>query len=159
MTVLIRRGIVDEMTIAAVRRQFRELVREGTKAQEHLPPESRVFDSECVFHEMARRGQVKHRDATTLPGSREGRIPLIDFGAEDGGYAEWVEYHWSPLVEAGLPPKTMADMSAEPELPVAQRYFGRVVALTTGWEWQPWRFFACGGSGRAAAAPAVKTLQ
>ena len=55
---LIRRNIVDESTIAAVRRQFRELVKVEVS---EVPIEGRVFDSRLLFNEALRRGQIKQR--------------------------------------------------------------------------------------------------
>lgn len=101
--VLLRRKIVDELTITAVRRQFRELVRDESSSQ---PIESRVFESRRLFFEKVRRGQIKQRGARDAKGKREanGKVALVDLKALDGGYSEWYEHFWEPAIHAGLPP-------------------------------------------------------
>ena len=103
VAVLIRREIVDSLTIAAVRRQFRELVRDGDP---NIPVENRVFDSRSLFNERVKRGQVRQRRSGQEMGAREdlGKTALVDLRALDGGYSEWKIYHWEPLIQAGLPP-------------------------------------------------------
>lgn len=100
--VLVRRGIVDEQTIAAVRRQFRELVRDGGNPRE--PLETRTFDNKRLFEEKLKRGQVRQRAASQAPGARDGSSALVDLRASDGGYEEWRSFHWEPLIQAGMPP-------------------------------------------------------
>ena len=100
--VLVRRGIVDEQTIAAVRRQFRELVREGGDPNE--PLEMRTFDSRGLFREKVKRGQIMQRAAHLPSGSRNGPTALVDLRAHDGGYSEWRRFTWEPLIQAGGPP-------------------------------------------------------
>ena len=98
--MLLRRQIVDELTIAAVRRQFRELVRNGDP---NVPIEERVFDSHLLYKERVQRGQVKQRYAPTAPGATEGAAALVDLTASDGGYSEWRRHHWEPLIAGAVP--------------------------------------------------------
>ena len=67
VSVLLRRDIVDEMTLAAVRRQFRELVRDET--DDTTPLENRHFDSQRLFGMMVRTGQIRQRPPNMAPGS------------------------------------------------------------------------------------------
>ena len=100
VTVLMRRQLVDETTIAAIRRQFREIVRHS---DDTIPVEERVFDCELLFREKVEREQIKQRPPNASKGSymkgrkRKDRIPLVDIaGAADGGLAEWREHFWEP---------------------------------------------------------------
>ena len=107
VSVLLRRDIVDEMTLAAVRRQFRELVRDET--DDTTPLENRHFDSQRLFGMMVRTGQIRQRPPNMAPGSRTpgySRAPLVDLrDTVDGGFSEWRTYFWEPELEARLPPR------------------------------------------------------
>lgn len=78
------------------------------------PIETRVFDSERLFHQRVRRGYIKQRQPHQKPGAREsaGKIVLVDLHASDGGFAEWRNYHWEPMVEGGVPPSVAAKVGA-----------------------------------------------
>ena len=111
VAVLQRRGIVDDLTIAAVRRQFRELVRDDFSSSDG-PLEERVFDSQRLFGEMVKRGQIKQRPigverGSQTPGVDGRRVPVVNLRGADGGFEEWREYFWKPELEARLPPKTL----------------------------------------------------
>ena len=100
---LIRRNLVDASTIAAVRRQFREMVKDDVS---EVPIEKRDFDSRLLFNEALRRGQIKQRAPNISRGTMldGGNIALVDLNESDGGYAEWLRHFWVPRVEAGMPP-------------------------------------------------------
>ena len=142
VAVLLRREIVDEITLAAVRRQFRELVREPDDEQAAVPLEERVFNSRRLFAEKVKRGQVRQRPLGVARGTRTGggKVALTDLAAADGGFAEWTRHHWEPLIAAGLP--------VRPTAPPPSRGLAawRVKILGT-------RFGGGGGNGGAAAAP------
>ena len=101
--VLLRRGVVDEVTIAAVRRQFRELVREEHPGDDG-PLEHRTFDSKRLFLELAKRGLIQQRNDDQPCGTRAKHHPVVNLRTLDGGYQEWHRYHWKPAVEAQMPP-------------------------------------------------------
>ena len=107
VSVLLRRQIVDEVTIAAVRRQFRELVHEDLPGREKIAVENRVYDSVRHYISMLRRGQIRQRPFGIRPGTRadRGKTHLVDMNAPDSGYAEWKKHHWNPELEARWPPR------------------------------------------------------
>ena len=108
ITVLTRKQLVDETTIACIRRQFRELVRHRRC---DVPVHQRVFDSKMLFELKVRKGQIRQRSKDMDPGSsilchRSGLsgglsvlvTECVDLSAPDGGYTEWFEYFWEPYI-------------------------------------------------------------
>jgi hypothetical protein len=120
VAVLLRTQIVDELTIAAVRRQFRELVRDG---DETTPVESRVFDPRRLYDSRVMRGKVVQRAPDVPPGKRldGGKTAVVDLTAADGGFAEWRKHYWDPLIEAGVPPETARSLHAARRANVGNR--------------------------------------
>ena len=111
VTVLTRRQLVDEVTISAVRRQFRELVKH---ADASVPPESRTFDSHGLFQLNLEHGQIQRRPADKRPGATKEGVPLVDLGADDGGYEEWRSHFWAPHVAQGIKIKEREGEDAPP---------------------------------------------
>jgi len=99
VSVLKDNDIVDDLTLAIIRAEFRELVSTGEGAFE-----TRVLDSRAVFRELQADGRIAHRGSEPL-GTEIGNIALVNTKAFDGGYKEWRQYHWEKQVAAHARPK------------------------------------------------------
>lgn len=83
---------VDDITIAIIRAEFRELVAVGRGAFE-----TRVLDSHVVFLQLKADQRIAQRADQPL-GTCIGNVALVDTNARDGGYSEWRKHHWEKQV-------------------------------------------------------------
>jgi hypothetical protein len=98
LAFLQQQELVDAVTIAHVRRQFRELFVDGVQADE--PVEERKFESRALFHLQKKLMMIKLRPSDKKPGSRKpDGTPMVDFYGTDGGFDEWFSHFWRPLIE------------------------------------------------------------
>ena len=98
LAFLQQQELVDAVTIAHVRRQFRELFVDGVQADQ--PVEERKFESRALFHLQKKLMMIKLRPSDKKPGSRKpDGTPMVDFYGTDGGFDEWFSHFWRPLIE------------------------------------------------------------
>ena len=96
ISVLKDKGIVDELTIQAVRLQFAHIVRHDKSKSA-----AKTLTDKIVFQDLVAKGRImpKTPNAPTLT-SLSQTIDLVDTKAADGGYAEWRKAYWIPRVRA-----------------------------------------------------------
>jgi len=96
ISVLKDKGIVDELTVQAVRLQFAHIVRYDKSRSA-----TKVLSDEIVFHDLVSKGRIAQASpgAPTTTSSGE-TIDLVNTKAADGGYAEWRKTYWIPRVSA-----------------------------------------------------------
>ena len=103
LAFLQQQELVDAVTIAHVRRQFRELFVDGVHGHVHSqdqPVEERKFESRALFHLQKKLMMIKLRPSDKKPGSRKpDGTPMVDFYGTDGGFDEWFSHFWRPLIE------------------------------------------------------------
>jgi len=95
--VLKENGIVDDLTVKAIRLQFAHITRHDTSTNDN-----KVLDDKIVFLEMKAQGRIMQAKAGGPPMTPRGRkIEYVDMKAEDGGFQEWREVYWWPRVFSG----------------------------------------------------------
>ena len=124
ISVLKDQGIVDDMTVTAIRLQFAHIVRHNTSANEH-----KVLDDKMVFCELRAQGRIVQTSPDApqktcasrpssspppppppppppapLPTRRSAgfEVETVDMTAKDGGFAEWRKSYWWPRVFDGF---------------------------------------------------------
>jgi len=100
ISVLKDKGIVDELTVAAIRLQFKHITRHDTWT---TPGDERVLDDRCVFLELKSQSRIQHKPPPKSRAppkkTKDGKaIDYIDTKAADGGYKEWREKCWIPRI-------------------------------------------------------------
>ena len=97
ISVLKEKGIVDDMTVQAIRLQFAHITRHDTSLSDN-----KVLDDKIVFLEMCAQGRIQQTKANGPPLTPRGRtIEYVDMNAADGGFQEWREAYWWPRVFSG----------------------------------------------------------
>ena len=97
ISVLKENGIVDDLTVKAIRLQFAHITRHDTSDNDN-----KVLDDRIVFLEMKAQGRIQQTKANGPPQTPRGRkIEYVDMKAEDGGFGEWREAYWWPRVFSG----------------------------------------------------------
>jgi len=101
ISVLKDNGIVDELTVRAIRLQFAHITRHDTSSSDN-----KVLDDRMVFLEMRAQGRIVQSSAV---GARKTKakdgttIESVDLTSEDGGFNEWLNVFWLPRVYDGKP--------------------------------------------------------
>ena len=98
ISVLKDNGIVDDITVRAIRLQFAHITRHDTSANDN-----KVLDDRMVFLELKSQGRIAHKGdglPTTTPAGH--KIDYVDTRARDGGFKEWKTVHWLPRVFSGV---------------------------------------------------------
>jgi len=97
ISVLKENGIVDDLTVKAIRLQFAHITRHDTSLSDN-----KVLDDKIVFLEMCAQGRIQQTKASGPPLTPRGRtIEYVDMNAADGGFQEWREAYWWPRVFSG----------------------------------------------------------
>ena len=117
ISVLKDKGIVDDMTVQAIRLQFAHITRHDTKTKDN-----KVLDDKIVFLELRSQGRITSsavRNSATLtsashPAGAGQSIDLVDLSVADGGFQEWREKYWWPRVFDGKPMKHQVRLEAMP---------------------------------------------
>lgn len=101
ISVLKENGIVDDLTVRAIRLQFAHITRHDTTTP---PTMDKVLDDKIVFLELKAQGRIQQTKANAPQMTPRGRkIEYVDMKAEDGGFTEWREEFWLPRVYDGQP--------------------------------------------------------
>lgn len=104
VTVLKDKGIIDDLTVSAIRMQFAHITRHDTWSED---PSNKVLDDRCVFCELRAQERIRPALHGCVP---EGAptvdangyaIEYVDTRADDGGFGEWRERCWLPRVFDG----------------------------------------------------------
>uniref|UniRef100_A0A7S2NM46 Potassium channel domain-containing protein n=1 Tax=Haptolina brevifila TaxID=156173 RepID=A0A7S2NM46_9EUKA len=99
ISVLKDNGIVDDLTVNAIRLQFAHITRHDTSDRDN-----KVLDDKIVFLEMKAQGRIAQTGPKAPTRTKEGlKVELVDLKAKDGGFGEWLERHWWPRVFDGKP--------------------------------------------------------
>ena len=99
ISVLVDNGIVDDMTVHAIRLQFAHITRHDTSKSDN-----KVLNDKIVFLEMRSQGRIQQSAPGAKAKAADGTtIDLVDLKAEDGGFGEWLERCWWPRVFDGKP--------------------------------------------------------
>ena len=100
ISVLKEKGIVDDMTVQAIRLQFAHITRHDTSTNSN-----KVLDDKIVFLELCSQGRIlspKQGGATKVIIEGEAlEVDFVDTSAVDGGFQEWRERYWWPRVFDG----------------------------------------------------------
>lgn len=97
ISVLKENGIVDDLTVKAIRLQFAHITR-----HDQSDSDNKVLDDKIVFLEMKAQGRIQQTKANGPPQTPRGRsIEYVDLNAADGGFQEWREAYWWPRVFSG----------------------------------------------------------
>lgn len=97
ISILKDNGIVDEITVTAIRLQFAHIVRHDTSSGDN-----KVLDDKMVFLEMKAQGRIVQTEADA-PATTAAGFPVeqVNLNAPDGGFAEWRKTYWWPRVFDG----------------------------------------------------------
>jgi len=108
ISVLLSKGIVDNLTVSAIQLQFKHLVRHDVWSK---VGDEKVLDDRCVFLELKAQGRILA--SPVLAASPPPKEPLkpeitsdgytiarVDVTKPDGGFTEWRDKHWIPRVYA-----------------------------------------------------------
>jgi hypothetical protein len=102
ISILKDKGIVDEMTIQAIRLQFAHITR-----HDKSDSLNKVLDAKLVFEELKSQRRIRQSGGKGNPPAKtqDGfEIDYVDLkGAKDGGFAQWREKCWIPRVFDGKP--------------------------------------------------------
>lgn len=94
ISVLKEKGIVDDLTIQAVRLQFAHLTRHDKATKE---AENKVVDTKIVFLELRSKGRIAQNSPGAPTKTPEGKaIDLVDLKGPQGGFTEWKTKYWQP---------------------------------------------------------------
>ena len=97
ISVLKEEGLVDEMTITAIRLQFQHITRHDTG-----PADSKVLNDKVLFAELRSQGRIAQRGGGAPPVTAAGyKVDRVDLSAADGGFAEWKQAYWLPRIYDG----------------------------------------------------------
>ena len=100
IAVLKDKGIVDELTVTAIRLQFAHITRHDSWSDD---PSNKVLDDRCVFLELKSQGRIVATSPTAPRTTSDAKdIVQVDTAAPDGGFNEWREVHWLPRVFDGI---------------------------------------------------------
>mmetsp|Transcript_10479 Transcript_10479/g.23997 ORF Transcript_10479/g.23997 Transcript_10479/m.23997 type:complete len:174 (-) Transcript_10479:14-535(-) len=100
--------LVDDLTLASIRAEFRELVSSSEGAFE-----TRVLDDRLVFKQLKEDGRIAQRHQKPL-GSTKGTYQFVNLNMPDGGYGEWRRHHWEKQVKAYAPPEAPVNTPTSP---------------------------------------------
>jgi len=99
ISVLKDNGIVDDMTVNAIRLQFAHITRHDTSASDN-----KVLDDRMVFLELRAQGRIVQSAPRAPKQTADGsKVEQVDLQAADGGFQEWLETYWWPRVFDGKP--------------------------------------------------------
>jgi len=102
VSVLKERGIVDDMTVQAIRLQFAHITRHNTWTEDES---SKVVNDRCVFMELRSQGRILHyvnpADGEPTKTADGHVIERVNLMAPDEGFEEWKEQFWLPRVFDG----------------------------------------------------------
>jgi len=97
ISVLKDNGIVDDITVNAIRLQFAHITRHDTSLNDN-----KVLDDRMVFLEMRSQGRIVQAGPKAPKLTADGmKVEQVDLAAPDGGFQEWLETHWWPRVFDG----------------------------------------------------------
>lgn len=103
ISILKDNGIVDDITVMAIRLQFAHITRHdnGTTGD-------KVLDDKMLFLEMKSQGRIAAPDKYNVKKeprvtSTGHKIEEVDVSAKDGGFDEWLTKHWHPRIYDGAP--------------------------------------------------------
>ena len=113
ISVLKENSIVDDMTVAAIRKQFEHITRHDTWSAD---PTNKVLDDRIVFLEMKAQGRIAQGGGKGGPKNtpKGHEIAYCDLKKSDNGFAEWKEKHWLPRVFDGKPHGVQVRMAPAP---------------------------------------------
>jgi len=99
ISVLKDNGIVDDLTVNAIRLQFAHITRHDTSNSDN-----KVLDDRMVFLELRSQGRICQSGPKAPKQLADGtKVDAVDLHAKDGGFQEWLETHWWPRVFDGKP--------------------------------------------------------
>ena len=99
VSVLKDKGIVDELTVRAIRLQFAHITRHDTWSVDQT---NKVLDDRVVFLELKAQGRILPPGRGAPTKNADGMdIDHVDITASDGGFKEWRERYWLPRVYDG----------------------------------------------------------
>lgn len=88
--------LVDETTIAAIRRQYKHVM---SKASPEAFAESNAsIGVRLVFERLDAEGRIGQRSGGVPLGAMDGVVRLVDRTAPDKGFGEWKQEHWTQRV-------------------------------------------------------------
>lgn len=91
-----KNDLVDETTIAAIRRQYKHVM---SKASPEAYAESNAsIGVRLVFERLDAEGRIGQRAEGIPHGTMDGVVRLVDRTAPDKGFGEWKQHHWTQRV-------------------------------------------------------------
>jgi len=100
ISVLKDNGIVDDLTVRAIRLQFAHITRHDTSDSDN-----KVLDDRMVFLEMKAQGRIVQSNEAVGPKATKQKdgttVESVDLTAADGGFNEWLQTFWLPRVYDG----------------------------------------------------------
>jgi len=91
-----KNGLVDDSTITAIRRQYQHVL--SLASDEARADADNAIGVRLVFERLDAEGLVGERVADVPPGTMQGSVRLVKRGADDRGYDEWREHHWTKRI-------------------------------------------------------------
>ena len=147
ISILKENGIVDEITVTAIRLQFAHIVRHDASGADN-----KVLDDKMVFLELKAQGRIVQTEADAPATTAAGfAVEQVDLNAPDGGFAEWRTTHWWPRVFDGATYGSGEVRSADCAATAASQ-----AAARAGFAAPPAEGAAAGGGG--AASVVTKTV-
>ena len=91
------KGIVDDLTVTAIRLQFAHITR-----HDESDSDTKVLDDHILFQELRAQGRVLMTDpGAPMMTPRGTQLERVNVTAPDGGFQEWREKYWWPRVFSG----------------------------------------------------------
>lgn len=88
-------GLVDDSTIAAIRRQYRHVL---STASDEARADGDCIHVRLVFERLDAEGLIQERPDGVPEGAMRGSVRLVKRGAADRGFGEWMQHHWAQRV-------------------------------------------------------------